>query len=159
MDLPGVIFIGAACFLIGIVFEDFLWDLRAVTEPYTEENSRAITAFYVNATLGLRKRAPYLLIPFPAGFVVVIVSLTYKLVHGMNTGDANAVRAAAWSIGMLFPLIAIAATSTFPTIFKVIGGSDALPLREREVLHRRLFFQHLIYLVLTVAAIVVHLLM
>ena len=156
IDLPGLVFIGAACFLIGIVFEDFLWDLRSVTDPYTEENSHAITAFYVNATLGLRARAPYLLIPFPAGFVIVITSLIYKLIHGMNVGDAHAVRTAAWSIGILFPLIAIAGARTFPTIFKMISQRDTLPLEERKRMHQRLFYQHLVYIILTVGAIVAH---
>jgi hypothetical protein len=159
MDLPGLVFIGAACFLIGIVFEDTLWDLRSVTDPYTEENSQAITAFYINATLGLRARAPYLLIPFPAGFVIVIVSLSYKLVHGMNVGDSHAVRTAAWSIGLLFPLIAIAAASTLPTIIKMVSARESLPLEERKRMHQRLFYQHVIYLILTVGAIVAHVMM
>ena len=61
-DLPGLLFVGAGCFLLGLVFEMLLWDLRAVAESYTEETSNAITAFYVNATLGTLERAPYLLV-------------------------------------------------------------------------------------------------
>lgn len=159
MDLPGLIFVGAACFLVGCVFENLLWDLRVVTEPYTEEQARAITGFYVNATLGLRSRAPYLLIPFPAGFAIVIGALIYKLVHGMNTGDAHAARTAGWSIGILFPLIALAAANTLPTIFKMIAVQDTAPLEERRRLHLRVFYAHLADIVLTVGALVAHVVM
>ena len=157
IDLPGLLFVGAACFLIGLVLVDVFWDIRSVgPEPYTEETSDAITAFYTNNIVGTRRRAPYLIALMPAAFLVVIGALAYKCVHGLGTGDHHAVLTSAVSMVILFPLIALAAASTFPTIGAVIAESKGLPLEERHRLHRRLFFQHVVYLVLTAGAIVAH---
>jgi hypothetical protein len=156
IDMPGLIFVGAACFLIGLVFEMLLWDLRVVAEPYTEETSTAITAFYVNATLGTFQRAPYLLALMPLGFLIVIAALAFKCIHGLNTGDRHAVVTSTWSIVIIFPLIGLAAASTLPAIRALITRGSALPLETRRLMHRRLFFQHVVDFVLTAAAIVAH---
>ncbi len=156
IDLPGLLFVGAACFLIGMILVDIFWDCRVLEKPYTEETSAAITAFYTNNLVGMRRRAPYLIALFPLGFLVVITSLIYKCVHGVQTGDQHAVVTSAISIALLFPLIGLAAASTFPTIGAVITRSASLPLEERRRLHHRLFAQHVAYLVLTAAAVVVH---
>jgi hypothetical protein len=156
MDLPGVLFIGAACFLTGMVLVDVFWDLRALEEPYTEETSRAITAFYVNNVVGMRRRAPYLIALFPLAFLVVMGALAYKCIHGLGAGDHHAVVTSATSMVILFPLIALAAASTFPTIGALVTSSSERPLEERRRMHRRLFFQHVVYLALTAAAVVAH---
>jgi hypothetical protein len=57
---------------------------------------------------------------------------------------------------ILFPLMGLAAASTFPTIGVVVTKSHALPLEERRILNRRLFFQHVTYLILTAVAVVAH---
>ncbi len=159
MDLPGVVFIGAACFVLGMVLVDVFWDTRALEQPYTEEASRAINAFYTNNLVGMRRRAPYLIALFPLGFLVVITSLVYKCYHGLTAGDQHAVLTSATSIAILFPLIGLAAASTFPTIGTLVTRGNALPLEERRRMHRRLFFQHVVYLVLTTAAVVAHVLL
>ena len=41
------------------------WDIRSVVEPYTEETSDAITAFYTNNVVGTRRRAPCLIAMMP----------------------------------------------------------------------------------------------
>ena len=156
IDLPGLLFVGAACFLLGLVLVDVFWDIRAVAEPYTEEASQAITAFYTNNLVGTRRRAPYLIALMPAAFLVVIGTLAYKCIHGLGAGDHHAVLTSAASMIILFPLIAMAAASTFPTIGALIAQGRALPFETRHRMHRRLFLQHVLYLVLTVAAIVAH---
>ena len=156
IDLPGLLFVGAACFLEGMILVDVFWDCRVLETPHTEETSVAITAFYVNNLVGMRRRAPYLIALFPLGFLVVIASLVYKCVHGVQTGDQHAVIASASSIALLFPLMGLAATSTFPTINALITKSASLPLEERRRLQHRLFVQHVLYLILTALAIVVH---
>ena len=156
MDLPGLLFIGAACFLSGVILVDVLWEIRAVAEPYTEETSDAITAFYTNNVVGTRRRAPYLIAMMPFAFLVVIGALAYKCINGLGAGDHHAVVTSAASMIILFPLIGLAAASTFPTIGRLITRSGALPLEERHRLHRRLFFQHVVYLLLTAGAIVAH---
>jgi hypothetical protein len=158
VDLPGLLFVGAACFLLGLVLVDVFWDIRSVgPEPYTEETADAITAFYTNNIVGTRRRAPYLIGLMPAAFLVVIGALGYKCVHGIGAGDHHAVVASAASMLILFPLIGLAAASTFPTIGALITQGRALPLEVRHRMHRRLFMQHVLYLVLTAAAIVAHL--
>lgn len=156
IDLPGLLFIGAACFVVGVAFEDLLWDLRSVAEPYTEETSGAITAFYVNATIGTRQRAPYLLALAPLALLVIVGSLIYKCVHGFGVGDRHAIATSAVSIVLIFPQIGLTAASTLPTIRALITKGEALPLETRRRMHRRVFFQHAAYILLTIVAIVAH---
>ena len=157
IDLPGLLFVGAACFLLGLVLVDLFWDIRAVgPEPYTEETSHAITAFYTNNVIGMRRRAPYLIALMPLAFLVVIASLVFKCIHGLGAGDHHAVVTSTASMVILFPLIGLAAASTFPTIGALIAPGQALPLEARHRMHRRLFRQHVLYCVLTAAAIVAH---
>jgi lysylphosphatidylglycerol synthetase-like protein (DUF2156 family) len=156
VDAPGVLFVGAACFLCGLVCVDLFWDIRTVAEPYTEETADAITAFYTNNVVGTRRRAPYLIMTMPLAFLIVIGALAYKCIHGLDVGDERAVMASAVSMIILFPLIALAATSTFPTIGALIAKGGTLPLETRFRMQRRLFVQHVIYLVLTAAAVVAH---
>ena len=157
VDLPGLLFIGAACFLLGLVLVDLFWDIRSVgPEPYTEGTADAITAFYTNNLVGTRRRAPYLIGLMPVAFLVIIGALAYKCVHGLGAGDRRAVVASAASMFILFPLIGLAAASTFPTIGALITQGRALPLEARHRMHRRLFVQHVLYFVLTAAAIVAH---
>lgn len=157
MDLPGLLFVAAASFLLGLVLVDIFWDIRAVgADPYTEETSEAITAFYTNNIVRIGRRAPYLIGLMPLAFLIVIGALIYKCAHGVGVGDRHAVLASGLSIGLLFPLIALAVTSTFPTIGALITKSRTLSLEARHRMHRRLFVQHVIYFVLTAAAIIVH---
>lgn len=157
IDLPGVLFIAAASFLLGLVLVDLFWDIRSVgPEPYTRETSDAIIAFYTNNIVGTRRRAPYLIGLMPLAFLVVIGTLGYKCYHGVGAGDRHAVLTSAVSIGMLFPLIALAGVSTFPTIGALITQGPTLPLDARHRMQRRLFVQHVVYFVLTAAAIVAH---
>lgn len=156
LDLPGVVFVGAACFVVGMVLVDVFWDTRVLEASYDEESAAAINAFYRNNLIGMRRRAPYLIALFPLGFLVLIAALVYKLVQGLNGGDAHAVLAAGVSIAVLFPLIGLAGVSTFPTIGRLVAQGDQLGLDELRRLHRRLLFQHLAYLVLTAAAVVLH---
>jgi hypothetical protein len=157
LDLPGVLFVGAACFLLGLVLVDLFWDIRAVAEPYTEETADAITAFYTNNIVGTRRRAPYLIALMPVAFLVIIGALAYKCFHGVGEGDRQAVVASAASMVILFPLIGLAAVSTFPTIGALITQGPGLPLEVRRRMHRRLFWQHVVYFVLTAGAIAAHL--
>jgi hypothetical protein len=157
VDLPGLLFVGAACFLLGLVLVDLFWDIRAVgSEPYSEETADAITGFYTNNLIGTRRRAPYLIGLMPLAFLVVVGALGYKFAHGLGTGDRRAVVASAASMIIIFPIIGLAAASTFPTIGALITGGRALPLEARHRMHRRLFMQHVAYFVLTAAAIVAH---
>jgi hypothetical protein len=157
IDLPGLLFVGAACFLLGLVLVDLFWDLRSVgPEPFTEDTADAITAFYSNNLVGTRRRAPYMIGLMPVAFLVLIGALVYKGVHGVGAGDRHAVVTSAASMCILFPLIGLAAASTFPTIFALIAKGRALPLEARHRMHRRLFRQHVLYFVLTVTAIVAH---
>lgn len=156
LDLPGVIFVGAACFLMGIVLVDLYWDTRVLESPYDEEQSRAINAFYRNNLIGMRRRAPMLIALFPAGFLVVFAALGYKLATAVSAGNTHAVLTSGVSLGVLLPLLAIAAVSTFPTLGVIVDRGDALSLEERRVLHRRLLFQHIVYLALTALAVVLH---
>lgn len=157
LDLPGVVFVGAACFLLGIILVDLYWDTRVLERPYDETQARAINAFYRNNLVGMRGRAPLLIALFPAGFLVVFGSLGYKLWTGWSGGDGHAVLTAGVSLVVLLPLIVIAAVSTFP-ILGVLSSdtADALPLADQLVLHRRVFYQHAVYVVLTAAAVVLH---
>jgi len=156
VDTPGVLFIGAACFLMGLVFEGVLWDIRSVTEPFTEETANAIRSYYVNATIGTRRRAPYLLVLMPLTFLVIIGSLAYKCFHGLGVGDRHAVVTSAASIVIIFPQIVLAAVSTFPSIRTFVTQAGTLPLETRYRLHRRVFLEHVVYLVLTIGAIIAH---
>jgi hypothetical protein len=156
IDMPGLLFIGAACFVLGVAFEDLLWDLRSVAEPYTEDTSNAITAFYVNATIGTRQRAPYLLALAPLALLVIVCALIYKCVHGLDIGDRHAIITSALSIVLIFPQIVLTAASTLPTIRGLITRGKTLPLETRRRMHRRIFFQHATYFLLTVVAIVAH---
>ena len=157
LDLPGVVFVGAACFLIGMILVDLYWDTRVLETPYDASQARAINAFYRNNLVGMRGRAPLLIALFPAGFLVVFGALGYKLWTGWSGGDAHAVRAAGVSLGLLLPLLVIASISTFPALGVLSSDTaDALPLAEQRTLHRRVFFQHVVYLVLTAAAVVLH---
>jgi hypothetical protein len=157
VDLPGLLFICAACFLMGVVLGDLFWEIRAFgPEPYTEETADAITGFYTNNLVGTRRRAPYLIALMPAAFLVIIAALGYKCIHALGVGDRHAVQVSAASMIILFPLIGIAAASTFPTIGALITQGRALPLETRRRMHRRLFAQHVTYLFLTALAVVVH---
>lgn len=156
LDLPGVVFVGAACFLIGVVLVDIYWDTRVLESPYDEAEARAITAFYRNNLVGMRRRAPLLIALFPAGFLVVFGALGYKLVTGWSAGDAHAVRAAGVSLLLLVPLLFVAGISTFPTIGALIAEGDALPLERLQTLQRRLLWQHAVIVLLTAAAVVLH---
>jgi hypothetical protein len=156
-DLPGVLFVAAASFLLGLVLVDIFWDIRAVgPDPYTKETSDAIVAFYTNNVIGTRRRAPYLIALMPLAFLVVVAALGYKCYRGVSAGDHHAVLASSVSMGILFPLIALAAVSTFPTIGSLVTSGTTLPLGTLHTMQRRLFVQHVIYFLLTAGAIVAH---
>lgn len=156
LDLPGVVFVGAACFLIGVVLVDLFWDTRVLETPYDETQARAINAFYRNNLIGMRRRAPLLIALFPAGFLVVFGALGYKLATGWSAGDAHAVRTSGVSLALLVPLLFMAGISTFPTIGTLLESSDSLPIGRQQTLHRRLLWQHAVIVLLTAAAVVLH---
>ena len=156
IDLPGLLFVGAACFLEGMILVDVFWDCRVLETP-SHRGDVGRHHRVLRQQSGRHAQAGSVLIAlFPLGFLVVITSLVYKCVHGVQTGDQHAVIASASSIALLFPLMGLAATSTFPTINALITKSASLPLEERRRLQHRLFVQHVAYLILTALAIVVH---
>lgn len=156
LDLPGVVFVGAACFLIGVVLVDLFWDTRVLERPYDETQARAINAFYRNNLIGMRRRAPLLIALFPAGFLVVFGALGYKLATAWSAGDAHAIRTSGVSLALLVPLLFVAGLSTFPTIGILLESGDSLPVERQQTLHRRLLWQHVVIVLLTAVAVVLH---
>ena len=154
IDVPGALFIGAASLLLGILIVDLWWDARAVLEhPFTMDTSEAIREYYRNNLVSMAKQAPYLFLPMPASFLLVVGSLGYKLYHGLSTGSTATVTSAGVSIALTFPLIGLMLASTLPTLSKIEAEHGSLTLAERHVLQRRIFRQHVLYFTLTLAAV------
>ena len=157
--LTSSLFIGAGSLLLGVLVIDLLWDVKTVVErPFTLQHSEEIRLYYQNNLVYMAKKAPIVLAPFPLAFVVVVVSLSLEMIHGVGAGDRATIVTAAASMALTFPFIIVAAVSTIPSIAKVEAGRATLALSDRHQLQRRVFHHHVMYAVTMAVAVLLQLL-